>query len=929
MLDPSLVRSINTGRCFLLVGSGPSCELGYPSWTRLAEDVWKHVQARCPAADASTYDKFLSDCKYPELLRQAEIDLGGRDHLIALVKQLLVPDAGRTSETYSLLAKWPFPVYLTTNFDDAITHHLEQLGIHFATLRNSQTDASQVRADSSHLVFKFHGDLDHPHSAVLTSSDYTEMRTGPSRQHLRDKLTAVFSMCDVLVIGHSLADPDLQLILETAKQTAHPDRPIYMAVANLTTGEIRDLDEKYNIQVIPYKDSDHSHSQLKRFLRTADHFICARTAVPRTDPQIDESEVDAATSLLLYRQTHAAVAADAAKSVFVPLALRTLRIAHRPLTLQDLATQRPLSLMYSHSDCTTQLRSALHFLVKTGQARGDGDTEYELTPNGKDAADALAGERDTERERALGQFALDLRKEFPSLDSTQEANARQALEDVLVRTFASRGLELANLILALQNLQPGRLQDLFKAVTEAAAGLDNADLRASFVELAGRFLVEPSAPQRKYLASLSQGFFMYHLAGRDPTCSRLRREILSQTAWFLDSSVFMPLLAWGCQNYDYAVDFLRKLNDCGTANFTTGKILREAWQHLLWARHFMRDHGDDPAQLLACATGKAGYKQNLFVDGYIRMCAEGKISTFADYLKKAFPSVTLSRAAIEEACGQFGVQTLRIDAIQGFEQNDWGEIPDLQHELESRRKALGTYRGYHQVHAEAEMLVIIRQVRAGKYTLPVQDIDLRTVYFVSQSRILDLIDNGADVTTWSPEAVYRYLCTLPGSSTDPDLLQECMLDEFYKVGAQVIDRSRYLTFFGPAISQARLSFEDQKEKFLASTEKVKSGRELDEAFSRTPDLEKPFFISQMAWSITRSAERSAQRAKVSAKQAQQRADAAEDRAKKAEEDKLAAEKARRRAESEAGRLRNLNDPKHLRKRQRQDKKRRRKKRKGK
>ena len=40
------------------------------------------------------------------------------------------------------------------------------------------------------------------------------------------------------------------------------------------------------------------------------------------------------------------------------------------------------------------------------------------------------------------------------------------------------------------------------------------------------------------------------------------------------------------------------------------------------------------------ASSKAGYKQNLFVDGYIRMCAEGKISTFADYLKKAFPMIT-------------------------------------------------------------------------------------------------------------------------------------------------------------------------------------------------------------------------------------------------------------------------------------------------
>jgi hypothetical protein len=49
--------------------------------------------------------------------------------------------------------------------------------------------------------------------------------------------------------------------------------------------------------------------------------------------------------------------------------------------------------------------------------------------------------------------------------------------------------------------------------------------------------------------------------------------------------------------------------------------------------------------------------------------------------------------------------------------------------------------------------------------------------------------------------------------------------------------------------------------------------------------------------------------------------------KKADEERAIAEKARRRAESEAGRLRNLNNPKHQRKRKRQAKKRRRKKKK--
>ena len=929
MLESELIRSINAGRCFVLIGSGPSCELGYPSWGQLAKDVRRHVLSACAGADADTYDKFLTKSQYPEMLREAERDLGSRDHLIRLLKTLLIPQSGMTSETYRILARWPFPVYLTTNFDDAISEHLESVGVHYTTLRSSPAEARQVRSDSSHIVFKLHGDLEDGQQAVVTSVDYTSMRTGSEREYIRQKLTAVFSMCDVFIIGHSLTDPDLQLILETAKLSASPDHPIYMALANITSGDIRELNEKYNIRAIPYKDSDNRHTLLKQMLRGANHFVCPRTAMPTPVTPVDEAQIEAATSLLLYRQTQAAVLSGAAKDTFAPLVLRSCLHAARPVTIEELIACRPLALVCAQRDCSAQVAEAIELLVSIGKLRQAQNGVIELTEEGTDAATALATDRELSRDQALGQFVLDLRTDVPDISAQQQSVARDALEKVLVDTYAARGLELANMVIGLQVLQPGRLTELFSAVTEAARTLESAEVRAGFIDVAGRLLLEPTVTQRKYLAALSQGFFLYHMAGLDPTCARLRREFLNRTAWFLDSSVFMPLLAWGCHNHEYAVDFLRRLTNCGTANFTTEKILREAWQHLVWAMRFIRDHGDDAEELLTYATAKAGYKQNLFVDGYIRASADGQVGSFADYLERAFPDGDTSLSAVTRVCTKYGVNTLTLDSLEGFEQNDWGDVPTYRKQLRLEREERGTYRGFHQVNAEAEILVIIRNVRNGKYTLPVSDVDLRTVYFVSQSRILDAVKAGADITTWSPEAVYRYLYTLPGMKVDADLLQECMLGEFFSVGAQVIDQSRYLAFFGPAISQARLSFDEQKEKYLASTETFRSVLELEHAFARTPDLEKPFFVTQMAWNTARVAEQTAHRANQSRKQAQERATAAESRAEKAEEDKLAAEKAKRRAESEVGRLRNLNDPNHLRKRERQAKKRRRRKKKGK
>jgi hypothetical protein len=81
MLPQQLLRNILSGRCFVLVGSGPSCERGYPSWEQLAKLVMEELQASGKITDQNSYTDFLSKRQYPELFRQAEIDSGSRDSL--------------------------------------------------------------------------------------------------------------------------------------------------------------------------------------------------------------------------------------------------------------------------------------------------------------------------------------------------------------------------------------------------------------------------------------------------------------------------------------------------------------------------------------------------------------------------------------------------------------------------------------------------------------------------------------------------------------------------------------------------------------------------------------------------------------------------------------------------------------------------------
>src|SRR6266536_2880719 len=125
-----------------------------------------------------------------------------------------------------------------------------------------------------------------------------------------------------------------------------------------------------------------------------------------------------------------------------------------------------------------------------------------------------------------------------------------------------------------------------------------------------------------------------------------------------------------------------------------------------------------------------------------------------------------------------------------------------------------------------------------------------------------------------------------------------------------------------SINTSRLHFAEQKQRYVDEFGSGQQESEFEERFERTPDLEKPFFVSQMGW---RLASESAARATREAR----RASEAETQLKhlKADIDLAKTIRERRRRASEAGRQRNAKDANQLRKRKRQAKRRVRKKRK--
>jgi hypothetical protein len=917
MFDPRLIRDINRRQCFLLVGSGPSTEVGFPSWEALASDVYKEVKKLGKISDEFGYKKCLDQKKYPEMFAIAERDLGSRASLISTLQPFLEPKKKLPARTYGILASWPIPVYMTTNWDDEIFNALKKEKIFFKTIWNTKADFSKWRAGTEGVIVKLHSDLAHPETAVITSQDYQRFATDSSFDYFQSKLRAIFEMFNVLIIGHSLSDYDLGLVLQIAKSTASPEHPVYLVAADMTRSEEIELFQKFNVVVIQYKNPDGTHSRLRKLLSVVNKFIKPRhRRLDFNDTTYSNEEIEAAQSLLIYRRIHK-LTQESSEGIhhFDPLVLRAISQASSDGVDQaDLFTLPPLSAIVKNDEIKTAVEASLQLLQQEGLVTNDGKVKL-LEPGTKRVLE-MRNEKEMTEEQAYGQFIVDLKSDLESSTEEKDDVFIGVLKDTIVKVFKQRGLAIANSIFADQSISESDLSDIFEALSDAATIFGDDDTGVAFIAAAQKFVLDSSPAQLKYLTSLSQGYFLFHLLGLDPTCAKIRQNILENTVWWCDASTLLPLLAAGSRNHDYAKDLFRRLRELNVRVVTTTNFLSEIHKHIFWAQRFFQEEDTSSPVFLQAALLKSSFKQNLFLEGFIRLAAEGGVGTPGDYLNSMFPRGWEAKE-LRRVLEFLGVSVVELNELDGYSVGDHGMIQELAEQVKDERIRGDSYKGRSQVDAEGEVLFIIRSLRTGKYKSPVTAQADRT-FFLSQSLVLDRVAEKGEGVTWTPEALYRYLIALPGESPDDGLLHQCMLQEYYVSGAVLIDKPRYTRFFGPAISAAKVSYATEEEQYIREFPQS-SVATLRHAFDKTPDLEKPFFVTQMGWKAARQAEARAAAATKRAMESE-----AELKKVRAEAETGALQKQLARLKQSETEERHRKDPNYLRKKLRQAKKRQRK-----
>lgn len=833
-----LVRAVNSGRCFALVGAGASCDLGMPSWRALGQKILEGLDSQKEHDNIEHCRKLLDKGDYPSFFSLAEKVIG-KDRLLALISEKLSGDwpMGRI---YQYISSWPFQSYLTTNFDDQLSRHLEAAGFAFAIRLNTQDDMRILHSSTKDVIFKIHSDPKTPEHIVLTAEQYAEFRKDESRKYWRDKIFSLLSMVDVVVIGYSASDPDFRDQLSRLEAVAAPDHPIFMFATGFDPAKVREYYPTHNIRIIPYDNEDGTHRDLQRVLARYDPFIAKRGSPFIGLEPIDENAASLASSIYLFTQLRIV---EDSKSCFQRscAAMMLEKLSSYPsgqsvsiAELKDTLAQKTFAKVGTDP---IALQKALEYLYSLGFISLTREDHVTLEPNGRSVIDKIKAERILLEENFEHACRLFLKRDYSDLDQALTNSVIGQLRKGLVRAFEKRGMEIARSAFSDMSIDVSDAADILGVINQLAGALTETRQRAAFADLMMNVILKPSQHMKSYLAALSQGYFAYHALGLEPRCSDERLNIARKTDWLLDSSVILPLLAIDCLNHEYAKDLLNKLKELGLRCYTTRRFFDEVQDHALWALRNFSNTLYGSVELLHVAMAGPGYKENLFISGFVKWGAKEGRPSLPHYMAQCLgPEYAADlRAAVANRVTELGIKIRDLGDWSTLPEQEQSELKQLSSDITALRKRIGTYRNEAQCDAEAEAVTICKK---------------ENVLFLSPSTVLNRILPERKKMSWNPEAMYRFLTLFSSIPTGVDPLYECMTQSFFNAGFDIVDTEAISYYAAPLVRQARMTLAQEKATYVAALGKARVD-ELEDGFERTSDAEKPFYSMQFALYIAR------------------------------------------------------------------------------
>lgn len=202
-----IIDYIRKGDVVLFIGAGFSIKAGAPSGRDLCDALYKalpsHIQEERSLKTEYTLQNISETYKTHY----------GRGALISLLQKAFNFEPKDTSDQAQLACIPQFKHIITTNYDSLI----EDAYTGNCNLVVTNSDLSNIDSRKP-TIYKVHGDFSHPDNIVITKNDYIKLYSQEQENLLWDSIRVEFSRHNVLFIGYSISDQNIQMLIEYVKK---------------------------------------------------------------------------------------------------------------------------------------------------------------------------------------------------------------------------------------------------------------------------------------------------------------------------------------------------------------------------------------------------------------------------------------------------------------------------------------------------------------------------------------------------------------------------------------------------------------------------------------------------------------------------------------------------------------------------------------
>ncbi len=187
----------------IFAGAGMSAACGHVNWKELLRTTAQELDL-----DVDKEHDLVAIAQY-----HCNANAGNRSELNRRLIEEFSEDA-TVSDNHRILCRLPISTFWTTNYDKIIESALKDSG-KLPDVKYTKEHLTVTKPKQKAVVYKMHGDIDHPNNAVLTKDDYERYHI--KMEQFLSNLKGDLISKTFLFIGFSFTDPNLDYILSRVR----------------------------------------------------------------------------------------------------------------------------------------------------------------------------------------------------------------------------------------------------------------------------------------------------------------------------------------------------------------------------------------------------------------------------------------------------------------------------------------------------------------------------------------------------------------------------------------------------------------------------------------------------------------------------------------------------------------------------------------